>query len=309
MYTLAHLSDPHIGPLPEVRPAELMNKRILGFLSWTLRRQKLYVMPVLEALAKDLAAAAPDHIAVTGDIVNISLPGEFEHATRWIGSLGSPEKVTVIPGNHDAYIALDWQQTIGQWAPYMANTDLRNGAAAESPLKCETEFPFVRLRGDIALVGVSTAVPMPPGFAGGTIGDRQIATLKQKLIELGRRGLCRVIMLHHPPFGDQKHRRKELTDHETFRNCIRAAGAELVLHGHTHKSGLTKLPTPAGHAPVIGVPAASSRGDHNGKDHSRYHLYRIGRDGGGWRIETEVRGVAASLEKFENEATFTLAVP
>src|SRR5262245_10823140 len=119
MYTLAHLSDPHIGPLPDSRIGELLNKRILGFLSWTLRRQSLYVTPVLDALARDMTAAAPDHIAVTGDIVNISLPGEFEHATRWLGGLGAPEKVTVIPGNHDAYIALDWAQTIGQWAPYM----------------------------------------------------------------------------------------------------------------------------------------------------------------------------------------------
>lgn len=309
MFTLAHLSDPHIGPLPDTRIGELLNKRILGFLSWTLRRQNLYMTPVLEALAKDMAAAAPDHIAVTGDIVNISLPGEFDHATSWIGSLGPPDKVTVIPGNHDAYIALDWQQTIGQWAPYMANTDLRNGSAIETALKSDTEFPFVRLRGDIALIGVSTACPMPPGFAGGTIGERQMAALREKLIELGNRGLCRVVMLHHPPFGDPKHRRKELTDYEAFRACIQAAGAELILHGHTHKSGLTKLPTPAGHAPVVGVPAASSCGDHNGKDHSRYHLYRIARDGPGWRIETEVRGVTTSLDKFVNEATFELAVP
>jgi 3',5'-cyclic AMP phosphodiesterase CpdA len=264
---------------------------------------------VLEALASDMAAASPDHIAVTGDIVNISLPGEFDHATRWIGSLGPPDKVTVIPGNHDAYIALDWRETIGQWAAYMATTDLRNGSTAESPLSGDSEFPFIRMRGDVALVGVSTAIPMPPGFAGGTVGERQLAALKEKLIELGNRGLCRVVMLHHPPFGDPKHRRKELTDYEAFRACIRAAGAELILHGHTHKSGLAKIPTPAGHAPVIGVPAASARGDHDGKDHSRYHLYRIARDGKGWRIDVDVRGVTADLDKFVNEATFTLAVP
>jgi len=309
MYTLAHLSDPHIGPLPPLHLGDLQSKRILGFLSWSLRRRNLYITPVLEALARDIVRAGPDHIAVTGDIVNISLPGEFDHATRWLGSLGQPDKVTVVPGNHDAYVDMNWRQTIGQWASYMANTDLQNGSGAEKPLEGDDQFPFVRLRGEIALVGVSTACPTPPGFAGGVVGDRQLGALRDKLTELGKRGLCRVVLIHHPPFGDPKHRRKELTDYRAFCDCIEAAGAELVLHGHTHKSGLTKIPTPAGHAPVIGVPAASARGGHGGKDHSRYHLYRINRNGSGWQIEVEVRGVTATLDSFATEATFALAVP
>jgi 3',5'-cyclic AMP phosphodiesterase CpdA len=308
MFTLAHLSDPHIGPLPAPALGELLSKRILGFLSWSLRRRSMYITPVLEALARDLAGAAPDHIAVTGDIINISLPGEFDHATRWLATLGCPENVSVVPGNHDAYVAMDWRQTIGQWAPYMATADLRNGASGEQPLAGEHEFPFVRLRGDIALVGVSTACPTPPGFAGGTVGERQLTALGERLRELGKRRLCRVVMIHHPPFGDPAHRRKELTDYPAFCKCIQDAGAELVLHGHTHKSGLTKIPAPGGHAPVIGVPAAAARG-HNGKDHSRYHLYRIERDGERWRIEVEVRGVVRSLDKFSPEATFALSVP
>jgi 3',5'-cyclic AMP phosphodiesterase CpdA len=308
MFTLAHLSDPHIGPLPPVRLEELLSKRILGFLSWSLRRRRLYITPVLEALAKDMAQAAPDHIAVTGDIINISLPGEFEHATRWLSTLGEPDKVSVVPGNHDAYVAQDWRATIGRWAPYMTTADLRNGASHEQPLAGENEFPFVRLRGDVALVGVSTAVPTPPGFAGGTVGERQLGALRDKLTALGRKGLCRVVLIHHPPFGDPRHRRKELTDYPAFCRCIESAGAELVLHGHTHKSGLTKILTPGGHVPVIGVPAAAARG-HGGKDYSRYHLYRFARDGEGWRIEVEVRGVTPKLDRFSTEATFTLAVP
>jgi 3',5'-cyclic AMP phosphodiesterase CpdA len=309
MFTLAHLSDPHIGPLPQLLLGELLSKRILGFLSWSLRRRMIHLTPVLEALARDMARTGPDHIAVTGDIVNISLPGEFDHATRWLGSLGQPDKVTVVPGNHDAYVAMDWRQTIGQWSVYMANTDLDNGATTEKPLEGDNQFPFVRLRGDVALVGVSTACPTPPGFAGGVVGDRQLGALRKKLVELGKRGLCRVVLIHHPPFGDPKHRRKELTDYGAFCDCIESAGAELVLHGHTHKSGLTRIRTPSGHAPVIGVPAASARGGHDGKDHSRYHLYRIERDGDGWRLEVEVRGVTPSLDKFATEATFSLAVP
>src|SRR3546814_12778538 len=39
MFKLAHISDPHLGPLPPVRVAELLNKRFFGWLSWVLRRR------------------------------------------------------------------------------------------------------------------------------------------------------------------------------------------------------------------------------------------------------------------------------
>jgi 3',5'-cyclic AMP phosphodiesterase CpdA len=309
MFTLAHLSDPHIGPLPTPTAGELLSKRILGFLSWTLNRRRLYRMAALEALTKDLAAAAPDHIAVTGDIVNISLPAEFDHATQWLKSLGAADRVTVVPGNHDAYVAMPWRDTIGQWADYMATTSLDDGAGGEAPLPGAECFPFVRLRGEVALVGLNTACPTPPGFAGGRVGAGQTTALRDKLLELGRRGLCRVVLIHHPPFGDPRHRRKELEDHRQVRDCIAEAGAELVLHGHTHRSGLSKIGTPRGHAPVIGVPAASAQADHGSKDHARYHLYGISRDGAGWRIQVEVRGFTGTRNSVATEGMFTLAVP
>ena len=72
MYTLAHLSDPHLAPLPAAAPRMLAGKRVLGYLSWNLRRRRVHVSPVLERLTEDLKAQSADHIAVTGDITNIS---------------------------------------------------------------------------------------------------------------------------------------------------------------------------------------------------------------------------------------------
>ncbi len=308
MFTLAHLSDPHLGPLPRPSVAQLLSKRMLGFLSWTYRRKGIHDAAVLEALAADLAQTAPDHVAITGDLVNISLPEEFVRAADWLRRLGPPGVVTVIPGNHDAYVAVPWRQAIGLWGEYMAGSSVSGGGTEIAPAG-EDGFPFVRRRGPVALIGVSTACPMPPHSAGGRLGSRQIAALGERLIELARERLFRVILIHHPPFDAKGQHRKRLIDSAAFRAVVGRSGAELVLHGHTHRAGLAKLATPAGSVPVIGVPSASARAEHGGKGHAQYNLYRVDRDGSGWRVEVEVRGVSRSLDRFAPEGRFALAVP
>lgn len=308
MFTLAHLSDPHLGPLPRPSLSQLLCKRILGFLSWNLRRRKIHQGPVLGILARDMAAVAPDHIAITGDLVNISLPGEYENAAAWLRRLGPSSDVTVIPGNHDAYVPMPWHRSIGLWSDFMAGSG-RDMSMAEYPIGSSDEFPFVRVRGEVALIGVSSACPMPATSAGGSVGRRQLDELSRRLDELGSRKFFRAILIHHPPHDSHRHRRKRLYDSADFRGVVANHGAELVLHGHTHQSGLRKLPTPNGHAPVIGVPSASAKSDHGNKDHARYHLYRIERAGEGWRLNVEVRGIVPSLERFETEGQFSLAIP
>ena len=308
MFTLAHLSDPHVSPLPRPRAAELAGKRVTGFLSWTFRRNAIHGGSVLDSLTADLQETAPDHIVVTGDIINISLPDEYTQAQAWLRSLGPPERVTAIPGNHDAYVPIDWQRSIGLWADYMAGAPPGEGTS-ERPVHSDDDFPFVRMRGPLALVGVSTACPMPPFSAAGRIGERQLGELKRRLAELRRDGLFRVVLIHHPPFDGPDQRRKGLHDGAAFRAVLAEAGAELVLHGHTHRSSLAKLPTPDGFAPVIGVPSASAKYAHDGRGHGQYHLYRVERDGDGWRIDVEVRGVVPTLDGFVREGQFSLAIP
>jgi 3',5'-cyclic AMP phosphodiesterase CpdA len=308
MFTLAHLSDPHVSPLPRPSVMELASKRVTGFLSWTLRRNAIHGGPVLGILAADLRNTAPDHIVVTGDIINISLPGEYVQAAAWLHRLGRPERVTVIPGNHDIYVPIDWDRSIGLWADFMTGSP-PGDAARESPARSDADFPFVRIRGPVAIIGVSTACPMPPFSAAGRVGRDQLAALRTRLIELGKDRLFRVVLIHHPPFDTRGHWRKRLVDSAEFRAVIAEAGAELVLHGHTHRSGLTKLPTPNGAAPVIGVPSASAKFDHHGRGHGQYHLYRVGRAGDDWRLDVEVRGVVPSLERFVREGQFSLTIP
>jgi 3',5'-cyclic AMP phosphodiesterase CpdA len=81
MFTLAHLSDPHL-PMPHARAVELLGKRATGYLNWWRNRVHLHVPEALAGIVADIKAQQPDHIALTGDLVNISLPTESGFGTN-----------------------------------------------------------------------------------------------------------------------------------------------------------------------------------------------------------------------------------
>ena len=114
-FTLAHLSDPHLPPLPSLRLRDLAGKRALGYLNWTRNRRNVHKRDVLDALVSDLQAQKPDHIAITGDLVNLALEAEFAPSRAWLESVGAPDRVTVIPGNHDAYVRATQHRFVEAW--------------------------------------------------------------------------------------------------------------------------------------------------------------------------------------------------
>jgi 3',5'-cyclic AMP phosphodiesterase CpdA len=210
--------------------------------------------------------------------------------------------VSVIPGNHDAYIPVPWEKGVGLWAPFM--TSWRSIDEAPGTASAEVEFPYVRVLGHIAIVGMSSALPMPFFVAAGRIGSAQMQRLRMTLTSLRRQGLFRVVLVHHPPFAMPfLRRRKALLDAEGLVATLGECGAELVLHGHTHVAGLGRI----GDVPVIGVPSASARtGNH--KDAAAYNIYRIVREGPRWRITTEVRGLSRDGNNFEPKGRYTLDI-
>ncbi|HXL67360.1 MAG TPA: metallophosphoesterase [Xanthobacteraceae bacterium] len=276
MFTLAHISDPHLAPDPGPRLAELMGKRALGHLNWRLRRARRHRPEALDALVADLKAQPKDHTAVTGDLVVLSLAHEFAPAEKFLRRLGPPKDVTLVPGNHDAYVRATEALHREAWAEYLAG----DTPGAEM-------FPFVRRRGPIALVGVSTALPTLPFLATGRVGKAQLARLAEILPALDREGLFRVILIHHPPAG-RRSPHEMLTDAPRFRALIRQHGAELILHGHDHAASRLTIAGPEGAIPVIGVPSASHPPGHERA--GAYNLYRIEGKPGDVTVEMESRG-------------------
>ena len=296
-YCLAHLSDLHLASPLALASGDVFNKRIVGYLSWQLRRRRIHRSDVVRAMTADLLAAHPDHIAVTGDIVNISLATEFRAAAAWLATLGSTEQVTVVPGNHDAYVRVAWEGSLSTWRDHMtsdASADVPPTPAGGEP------FPFVRQRGPIALVGLSSAIPSAPGFALGRIGELQLAAAEHQLRRLGDAGAFRIILLHHPPVARHGDGRKRLMDADAFAAVLARAGGELVLHGHNHVACFHDLPGRDGPVPVVGVASASAL-PVDGHPPGQYHLYRIARTADGWEVEVEVRGVDRALRVSEAE--------
>jgi 3',5'-cyclic AMP phosphodiesterase CpdA len=277
MFVLAHLSDPHIPPLPEPRPAELIGKRITGYLNWKLRRGAHHRRDVLDRLAADLTAQAPDHVAVTGDLANLSLPVEFESGRAFLARLGDGKRVSVIPGNHDAYVRATNGMYLGAWREHLA------GDAAQA-----APFPFLRRRGPVALIGLSSAVPTLPFFASGRLGSDQLDRLAIVLAQLSKEKLFRVILIHHPPAGARSWL-KRLEDADGFRSTVALYGADLILSGHDHIAAVNEIAGLQRPIPVVQVPSASAApGDPRGG--GAYNLYRIDGAPGGWSCDMESRG-------------------
>lgn len=284
MFRLGHLSDVHLGSVPTLRPRDLLSKRIIGYWNWRRNRKHAMTSDSLALLVRDLQAQSPDHIAVTGDLTNIARREEFENARAWLEELGPPEKVTAIPGNHDAYVPGAHNRYRRLWAPWMLSDD--------AEFVDEALFPFMRRKDGVALIGVSSAVASVPFMATGRVGSSQTERLARLLDEARDEGLFRVVLIHHPPkLIDPRNQWRKLTDGRRFRRMIERHGAELILHGHDHTREMTAIRGPGTVVPVIGVPAASAPPT-GGPRAGGYAVHEIARAGNGYALTVIHRGYA-----------------
>lgn len=289
-FLLAHLSDAHIGPIPRPNLAELLGKRMTGYANWLYKRAGQHDMGVLARIVADLKAQSPDHVLMTGDIVNIGLAAEIAQAREWLATLGTPEQVSFTPGNHDAYVVDATQLIHKTLAPWTAGEEAGAG------------FPYLRKRGGIALIGLDSGVPTGPFIASGRLGAAQLSRLSDLLAQSKAEGLTRVLFIHHPPHVGGARILRGLDDAGGFEAVIAQQGAELILHGHNHKPSLARIAGPGGSStPVVGVASASAKpgGHHPG---AAYHLFSFERDDDRLRITLRARGVDAAGEIAETPA-------
>ena len=282
--------------MPRVKRRELFSKRMIGYVNWHRGRKFVHRRDILNLLTRDVVEQKPDHIAVTGDLVNLGLPEEFLRAAEWLNQLGPPARVTAIPGNHDAYVRLHPEAGTRHWRPFM---EANEEGAALFPTP-PTLFPFVRRFGDVALIALSSAIPTMAFIAAGKIGSVQRELLARALDDVARAGLFRVVLIHHPPLRHQASWARGLRDAGKFTDVLKQHGAELVLHGHIHAQTVHELPTATGTALVIGVPSASEAVDGRVRA-ARYNAYSIARAGAGWHVEMIGRAAGGADQVFECE--------
>jgi 3',5'-cyclic AMP phosphodiesterase CpdA len=283
MFRLAHLSDIHLGPLPDVTYRELASKRVTGYINWQRNRRRYMHDNVLEAICADLKASDPDHVAITGDLTNLALDREIEMTRLWLEAFGPPEDVSVVPGNHDAYVPGAFDKACRAWGPFMT------GDGAHPPADGRA-FPYMRVRGPVALIGVSSARATAPFMANGFFRAGQAKRLAKVLDEAAKHSLFRVVMIHHPPVRAAIANHKRLFGISLFQKTLREHGAELVLHGHTHEVTVNWF-AGAGHAiPVVGV-AAAGQNPGTRKPAAQYNLLDVSGKPGAWNLQLTRRGL------------------
>lgn len=250
MARIAHISDPHYPIAPHLSWRDTGVKRILGYLSWHRKRKHLHLPDILDKLSDDLKAQNIDHIVIGGDLVNLSLDQEYQKAAQWVATLGAPDKVSLVPGNHDAYrrdLTLALRKYMGAYAN-------------------DGEYPFVRTIKDIDLIHLSTAIHTKPFMAIGKIDKAQFTKLEHILKQSGNRK--HIIVLHHPPQKNACQPRKSLINASHFREILSQHNPALILHGHLHHSVKSEIRGKHDMIPVRGCGSCSTKTAH-------YHVIEI----------------------------------
>jgi 3',5'-cyclic AMP phosphodiesterase CpdA len=285
---IAHFSDLHLLSLEGVPARRFFNKRFTGLANLRLKRSHIHRASYVRAIARQIARAGVDHVVITGDLTNLALEPEFELArdvlTRELGM--DPSRVTVVPGNHDLYTrgAMTSRRFEKYFGEFM-QSDLPDLAVDAGGGR----FPVVKLRGDVAIVAVSSAVPQLPLVAAGEIGRRQLQALERILAhpEVTRRTL--VLALHHPAvhgWTRMKAHIEGLRDSASLLALLMPFSRGLVLHGHLHRRIQSAIPTATGKLHHVGATSASLH-DETPDRMAGFNLYEVDASGIG-RIEASV---------------------
>jgi len=248
VFRVAHISDLHIPPLPHLRPRELLGKRLLGLYSWRHKWRGEHRSEVLAALRDLLDKQQPDHICVTGDLTFTGHPAELDAAARWLEALAESRRISLVPGNHDVFMADAVVPVRERWAQWMRDDD------------GEQRFPYLHRRGPLDIIGLSSAVPTPPAVTRGRLGEVQLAAVEALLSTLSAQRRPRLLLLHHPPHEGAARSRKALADRVELRQVLACVPVSLVLHGHLHRPERATVAGPEGPIPVLGAASGSALG-------------------------------------------------
>jgi 3',5'-cyclic AMP phosphodiesterase CpdA len=284
---IAHVSDLHVlSPAGTELRRVLFNKRVTGYANLLLSRGRVYRRDSLLAVM-ERAAEQADHLVVTGDITNLSLEGEYEEARRLLDAAARSAEVTVVPGNHDVYLPAVFHERrfAHHFQPFM-ETDLPE-LSLDLPAG---RFPYVKLRGPMAIIGLTSAVPRPPFISAGYVGHEQLGARGGVLAhpEVARR--TPVVLLHHDP-TDSRFRveqlRGGLVDARALRRALAPLARGLVLFGHVHVRKRYRLRTEAGLLDVVSASGAAL--DHpEERVRAGFNLYELDDDGRITALEAHV---------------------
>lgn len=271
---LVHLTDPHLSSPAGTRISSLLGKRLSGYLSWRKNRSKHYLPAVLERLLISVRAENADQILLTGDLVQIGLESEIRQAAEWLAALNTPERVMLVPGNHDIYASGSAEMVSRLWSDYLFQDE------APTPGGDMTAgYPVVRRLGKIDLIGLTTACVTPVFMASGALGPAQLDRFESLLKTSAAEGQLVVVLIHHPPLPGLCSRRKALTDDAALEAVLNRYPPALVFYGHLHRNHELQM----GDTRVYCTAAASSVSD------ASYRVIDVAERDDGWSFRMQLK--------------------
>lgn len=176
-----------------------------------------------EALAASIRDAAPDIVAVTGDLTRRARPREFAIAAALVKAL--PGEKLIVPGNHDVPFFTERFHR-----PFARFTR----SVGDQPLFLETP--------DVFLIGLNTAIGASASAWDWSLGaapETRVAPVAGLLAQR-RGGRLGIVACHHPLRPHALDRRRSTTARgiAAFTE-LAAAGMGVLLHGHLHRASKT----------------------------------------------------------------------
>jgi 3',5'-cyclic AMP phosphodiesterase CpdA len=205
-------------------------KRLSGFLSWTFRRQLVYQRSILDRLTEAIAAEAPDHLILSGDLVQIGLEEEIDQVRSWLADLAPAKQVFFVPGNHDVYARDSWAAVRRHWQFVLP------GPVQDKPDSPTVSYPFTRDMGNVRLIGASSACVTPVFSSRGAMGQEQINRLDALLTEARNQGFMPCLVIHHPPLPGMSPWMKALKERRLLQALIAVQQPAIVWCGHQHSN-------------------------------------------------------------------------
>jgi 3',5'-cyclic AMP phosphodiesterase CpdA len=240
MLKIAHISDLHLSYIDE----KGRGKRLIDLL-------------------ENIKANECNHIVVTGDIADNPLKEDLVYAREIFAEydLVNKDTMSVVPGNHDIYGSapsgertflfpkicseIDYDKMLEQFTGIFADT-----------FDGQQTFPFVKLLGNAAIIGINSlmewSIDDNPEGSNGNLTELELRKLDRILKSDELEGKYKIVMLHHhfsrpeDNEGAPAHSlwikgigyKMDFHKPAKFLKLLKKRKVNLVLHGHTHHSGI-----------------------------------------------------------------------
>lgn len=236
---IAHITDTHILE-PEHHSRSGIHRFRVNFLSFGREKDAEDRRARLLAAIGAATSAGAAHIVMTGDMTEDGQPDQFEALAEVLEASGvDPERITLVPGNHDLYTDLHaWDIAMsGPLGPWAATSRLGS----------------LIVRDEVAILPVSTCFKQHYLFSGGRLGSHNARRIDWAAEQARALGCALVVGMHHPVFPHPVSVGTwwdGLRDHHVVSGLLRENPEAFVFHGHIHRK-VTRAVNPGAHAQVF----------------------------------------------------------